>query len=82
MMTDFNPMGCSPLEPSAGLKEPCTLRKKIKFFALVFCRHLSTRGANLRFSPWTPESQYAACLFCFSVTRHMRCGSTGEAPRR
>ncbi len=26
--------------PSAGLKEPCTLRKKFNFLRSFFCRHL------------------------------------------
>ncbi len=56
MMTDFLalPMGCSPLEPSAGLKEPCTLRKKsfLRSFFIDTCRP----GGNPLFFPLAPES--------------------------
>ncbi len=56
MMTDVKafPMGCSPLEPSAGLKEPCTLRKKFNFLRSFFidaCRP----GGKPPFFPLDPQ---------------------------
>ncbi len=68
-------MGCSPLEPSAGLKEPCILRKKINF-ALVFLPTPVDQEANLRFP--IPESlkkqsvSYTAIIFILFLT--LRCG--------